>query len=387
MTDTFSTQTTPPPRGLRSAGIAAGVIAIAVVLAGTLTRSHETAAARQWASDQSTPSVRLVTPKPTGASDELVQPGTIEAWTSARLFARVPGYVRAWYADIGAKVAAGAPLGAIDTPELDQQIIQARATLVRVKAEATLARTTAARWTDLLKSHSVSQQEVDEKNANAATHVAAVNEAQASLGRLLAMKAYATIRAPFAGTVTLRNADIGDLVGPGAATQTPMFAMADGHRLRVYVSVPQQYAPLMHSGLSARLTAPAWPGRNFKAQLVDQSGAINPQTGALQVQLVMDNSDGALRPGGFAQVHFDVPVPAGRLNVPSSALILRSGGAKVATVDAAGKIHFANVTIAQDQGNSVEISSGLKPGEKVIDSPPDSLLEGEQVHVEGAAHG
>lgn len=385
MTDTSFSQTPPPPpRGLRSAGIAAGLVAMAVVLAGTLSRAHDSKLAQQWAQDQSTPTVQLITPKPTGASDELVQPGTIEAWTSARLFARVPGYVRAWYADIGAHVNAGAPLGAIDTPELDQQIIQARATLVRVKAEATLARTTAARWTDLLKSHSVSQQEVDEKNANAATHIAAVNEAQANLGRLLAMKAYATIRAPFAGTVTLRNADIGDLVGPGAATQTPMFAMADGHRLRVYVSVPQQYAPLMHSGLSARLTAPAWPGRNFTAKLVDQSGAINPQTGALQVQLVMDNSDGALRPGGFAQVHFDVPVPAGRLNVPSSALILRGGGTKVATVDASGHVHFANVTIAQDEGNSVEISSGLKPGEKVIDSPPDSLLEGEQVHV---AHG
>jgi multidrug efflux pump subunit AcrA (membrane-fusion protein) len=143
------------------------------------------------------------------------------------------------------------------------------------------------------------------KNANAATHVAAVAEAQANLGRLLAMKAYATIRAPFAGTVTLRNADIGDLVGPGSTNPNPMFAMADGHRLRVYVSVPQQYAPLMRSGLTARLTAPAWPGRNFTARLVDQSGAINPQTGSLQVQLVMDNADDALRPGGFAQVHFD----------------------------------------------------------------------------------
>lgn len=382
MTDTSFTQAPPPPpRGLRSAGIAAGAIAITVVLAGTWSRAHDNKAADQWASDQSTPTVRLVTPRPAGTSDELVQPGTIEAWTSARLFARVPGYVRAWYADIGAHVAAGAPLGAIDTPELDQQIIQARATLARVRAEAMLARTTAARWSDLLKSHSVSQQEADEKNANAITHLAAVNEAQANLGRLLAMKAYATIRAPFAGTVTLRNADIGDLVGPGASTQSPMFAMADGHRLRVYVSVPQQYAPLMRPGLSARLTAPAWPGRNFTARLVDQSGAINPQTGALQVQLVMDNGDGALRPGGFAQVHFDVPVPAGRLNVPSSALILRSGGARVATVDAGGHVHFTNVTIAQDQGNSVEISSGLKPGQPVIDSPPDSLIEGEKVHV------
>ncbi len=375
------------PRGLRSAGIAAGLVAITVVLAGTLSRARESSQASQWSVAQAIPTVRLISPKPLQGHEELVQPGTIEAWTSARLFARVSGYVRAWHADIGARVRAGEALGSIDTPELDQQIIQASATLARMRAEAMLARTTAARWNDLLISHSVSQQEVDEKNANAATHLAAVREAEASLGRLQAMKSLATLRAPFSGVVTLRNADIGDLVGPGASNQTPMFALADDHKLRIYVSLPQQYAPEIHKGMTATLTVPAWPGRHFTAQLTDQSGAVNPQTGALQVQLSADNADGSLRPGGFVQVAFDLPTVAGSMSLPASALILRTGGTKVATVDGNGHVHFVPVRIARDQGSSVEISAGLAAGTRVIDSPPDSLQEGEAVRVLEGPHG
>jgi RND family efflux transporter MFP subunit len=387
MLDQPSTQAAPPP-GLRPAGIAVGVLALAVVLVGTISRMHGTAQASQWAQAQSVPTVHLVTLRGAAASDELVQPGTIEAWTAARIYARVPGYVRAWYADIGTRVRAGAQLGAIDTPELDQQIIQARAALVRVRAEATLARTTAARWNDLLATTAVSRQEADEKNAAASTRAAAVHEADANLGRLLAMKAYATVRAPFSGVVTLRNSDIGDLVGPGATSQQPMFALADDHQLRVYVSVPQQYAPLMRPGLTARLSVPAWPGKNFVAQVVDQSGAINPQTGALQVQLLTANPEGALKPGGFVQVHFDLPVAAGQTIVPASALIVRTGGTRVATVDAGGHVHLVRVEIGHDLGNSVEIAAGLKPGMRIIDSPPDSIGEGDLVHVasEGGQH-
>lgn len=390
MTDDTSPQAemqAKPPRGLRSAGIAAGLVAAAVVLAGSLSRLHSTHEATQWSAAQAVPTVRLITPVVSSGNNELVQPGTIEAWTSARLFARVQGYVKAWYADIGKRVNEGAPLGAIDTPELDQQIIQARATLTRVKAEAALARTTAARWRDLFTTTSVSRQEVDEKNAAAETQAAAVNEAKANLGRLLAFKAYAVVRAPFTGVVTLRNADIGDLVGPGAATQTPMFAMADDRKLRVYVSVPQQYAPAIHPGLAAHLSVPAWPGRDFEAHVVDQSGAVNSQNGSVQVQLMTANPGGALKPGGFAQVRFDLPVPAGRLTVPASALMLRGGGTRVATVDAGGHAHLLKVEIGHDQGNTVEISAGLKPGTPIIDSPPDSLEEGDKVQVAAGSKG
>jgi multidrug efflux pump subunit AcrA (membrane-fusion protein) len=196
-------------------------------------------------------------------------------------------------------VGLGTPLGRIDTPELDQQIVAARASLARARAGAGLARSTAARWNDLLTDHSVSQQEADEKNGNLAVQVATVRGAEADLGRLLAMKAYATIRAPFAGVVTARNADIGDLVGPGASSQQPMFTIADISRIRLYVSVPQNYAAAMKPGLQARLTVPDYPGRQFTARLVGTSDAINPQTGTLQVQLVADNPGQVLRAGAM----------------------------------------------------------------------------------------
>ncbi|HWU01857.1 MAG TPA: efflux RND transporter periplasmic adaptor subunit [Novosphingobium sp.] len=373
------------PKGLRPVGIAVGALALIVVLAGTWARHSDENRARQWSADQAVPSVHLIAPTPAAASNELVQPGTIEAWTAARIFARVPGYVHGWYADIGQRVAEGAPLGRIDTPELDQQIVQARAALERAHAEASLARTTAARWQDLLATTSVSRQAADEKSADAATRNAAVHEAQANLGRLLAMKAYATVRAPFGGIVTLRNADIGDLVGPGATNPQPMFGLADDRQLRIYVDVPQQYAPQMRAGLAATLSVPAWPGRSFTAKVMDQSGAVDSQSGSLKVELLAANPDHALKPGGFAQVHFALPVPANRVSVPASALIMRSGGTRVATVTPQGRAHLIPVVIGHDMGNTVEIASGLPQGTKIIDSPPDSLAEGDKVAV--APHG
>ncbi|WP_028639631.1 efflux RND transporter periplasmic adaptor subunit [Novosphingobium acidiphilum] len=374
----------PPPRGLRAAGIAIGAAALVIVLVGSVLRMHDGYGAQQWSTAQATPTVRLISPRSTAANATLVQPGTIEAWTEAKIFARVPGYIHAWYTDIGDRVVTGATLGRIDTPELDQQIIQARAALVRARAEAMLARTTSARWQDLLRSTAVSRQEADEKAADSATRAAGVDEARASLGRLLALKAYSTVSAPFAGVITLRNADIGDLVGPGATTQQPMFALADDRSLRVYVDVPQRYAPQMTKGLVADLSVPAWPGRVFAARVIGQSGGVDTKTGALRVELLADNADRRLKPGGFAQVSFRLPVPAGEVTIPASALILR-GGTRVATVDRAGRVRMLAVTIGRDMGSMVEITAGLSAATRIIDSPPDSLQDGDTVRV--AAHG
>jgi RND family efflux transporter MFP subunit len=381
MTDLPAVPATPP-KGLRNTGIAIGAAALVVVVIGTVVRNRDLTDARQWSAAQATPSVHLVMPKPADATATLVQPGTIEAWTAAKIFARVPGYIRAWYADIGDRVAGGAPLGRIDTPDLDQQIIAARATLARARAEARLARTTSARWQDLLKSTAVSRQEADEKAADSETRAAAVNEAAASLGRLLALKAYATVRAPFAGVVTLRNADIGDLVGPGATSQQPLFALADDHQLRVYVDVPQRYAPQMKQGLVASLAVPAWPGRAFAARVVGQSGGVDSRTGALRVELLAANPDRSLKPGGFAEVSFRVPVPAGEVTIPASALILR-GGTRVATVDRSGRARLIAVTVGRDLGPSVDITAGLSASTPIIDSPPDSLQDSDRVEVAG----
>jgi RND family efflux transporter MFP subunit len=306
----------------------------------------------------------------------------MEAWNAAKLYARVGGYLKAWYRDIGNDVSTGTALGLIDTPELDQQIAQARADVASARANAALAKSTAARWNDLLATNSVSKQEADEKNGDLAAKNAAVQAANANLGRLLALKAFATIRAPFAGVVTVRSADIGDLVGPGASSQQPLFAVADVHRIRLYVNAPQAYSAAMRPGLTATLTVPDYPGRSFTARVIGASGAISTQTGTLQVQLVADNPGGVLKPGGYAQVQFNLSGQPGTVQIPSSSLIFRAEGTQVATVNRDGHIAMRSVRIGRDLGSHVEIISGLEHGASIVDNPPDSLAQGELVRVE-----
>ncbi|WP_242149158.1 efflux RND transporter periplasmic adaptor subunit [Sphingomonas sp. BAUL-RG-20F-R05-02] len=375
------------PHGLKTAGIVAALVAAGVIAAGTMVRAHDTDSAQSWSDARAVPTVHLVPVKASSASDALTLPGTMQAWNAAKLYARVGGYVSAWYKDIGAQVGAGTPLGKIDTPELDQQIVSARAALVSAQAHAGLARSTAARWNDLLTDNSVSKQEVDEKNGDLAVRNAAVMAARADLGRLIAQKAFSTVRAPFAGTVTVRSADIGDLVGPGASVQTPMFAVADTGRIRIYVNVPQSYSAAITPGLSATLTVPDYPGRTFAAHVVGSSGAINTQSGTFQVQLIADNRDGALRPGGYAQVSFDVRGQSGTVQIPSSTLLFRAQGTQIATVGAHHHIHLRPITIGRDLGQTVEVTSGLPATQKIVDNPPDSIAEGQLVRVEGGTHG
>lgn len=378
---------TPAPRGLKIAGLTAAVLAVGVVGFGTLVRSRDVATAASWSSTNAIPTVHLVPVKGGAASGALDLPATLEAWEAARLFPRVSGYVRSWSQDIGARVAAGQPLGVIDTPELDEQIGQARAALASAVAREKLAHSTAARWNDLLTSASVSKQEVDEKNSDMAVKAAGVAEARAALSRLIAMKRYAVVRAPFAGLVTARNAEVGDLVGPGATAQAPMFGVADTHRIRVYVSVPQALSATVRPGMTAALSVPAFPGRNFTATVAGLSSAIDPQSGAFRVQLYADNPDGALKPGGYAQARFDVPGQAGAAQVPSSAILFGAGGAQVATVDPHGRVRLHPVHIGQDNGPTVQVLSGIAPGQRIVDNPPDSLANGELVRVGAASNG
>ena len=378
---------TPAPKGLKIAGLTAAVLGIGIVGVGTLTRSHDVAAAASWSTANAIPTVHLVAVKNGAATDALDLPATLEAWEAARLFPRISGYVRSWSQDIGARVAAGQPLGVVDTPELDEQIGQARAALASALAHEKLARSTAARWADLLTSSSVSKQEVDEKNGDLAVKTAGVAEARAALSRLEAMKRYAVVRAPFAGVVTARNAEVGDLVGPGAAAQAPMFGVADTHRIRVYVNVPQSLSATIKPGMTATLNVPAEPGRRFTATVAGLSSAVDPQSGAFRVQLLADNPDGILKPGGYAQVRFDLPGHPGVAQVPSSAILFGPDGAQVATVGPQGRIMMHRVQIGQDDGPTVQILSGVKPGERIVDNPPDSLAKGELVRVGADNHG
>jgi len=386
MSDVTTDDPAKAPRGLKTTGLVAALIALGVVAAGAVSRMRDVDEAKTWADARAIPTVHLITAKGAPQTDALMLPGTMQAWIAAKIYARVGGYMKAWYRDIGASVPAGTALGLIDTPELDQQIASARADLVSAKAHATLAGSTAARWNDLLSDNSVSRQEADEKNGDLAVQNAAVLAARANLGRLLAEKAYATLRAPFAGTVTVRSADIGDLVGPGATTQQPVFAVADVHRIRIYVNVPQSYSAAMATGLPATLTVPDYPGRSFAAQVIGNSGAITPQTGTFQVQLAAANPQRALKPGGYAQVRFAVPGAVGTVQIPSTTLLFRAEGTQIATVDTNGRVNLHKVTIGRDLGGSVEIAAGLAPGERIVDSPPDSIAQGELVRVVPSSH-
>ena len=327
----------PAPKGLKAAGIVAVVAAIGVVAAGAVVRRGDTHEAQTWSDARSVPTVHLIAAKGSSASDALTLPGTMQAWNAAKLYARVGGYVSAWYKDIGAVVGAGSPLGKIDTPELDQQIVSARAAMVSAKAQA--------------------------------------------------RHAPITVRAPFAGTVTSRNSDIGDLVGPGASVQQPMFSVADTRKIRIYVNVPQNYSAGMTPGLTATLTTPDYPSRSFSAHVIGNSGAIAQQTGTFQVQLIADNSDGALKPGGYAQVKFDVRGQGSTVQIPSSALIFRAKGTQVATVSADRHVHLRSISVGRDLGQTVEVTSGLSGSQQIVDNPPDSLADGELVRVEDKTRG
>ena len=375
------------PRGLIATGLVALIIAIAVVVFGVAGRSHDVAATQDWSNARAIPAVHLVAATAGGASDALTLPGTMQAFTSAKLYARTGGYLKAWYKDIGAKVSTGTPLGLIDTPELDQQIIQARADLASAVANRALSETTAKRWAKLLETTSVSRQEADEKNGDFAVKSALVNAQEANLNRLLAFKRFATLTAPFGGIVTVRNADIGDLVVAGASGSEPLFTVADVRRIRIYVNVPQNFTAVLKPGLAASLTLPDYPGRTFPATVVATSGAISGQSGTLLVQLLADNAGGALKPGGYAQVSLGVPAQDAAVQVAATALIFRDQGSQVATVDASGHVHLQRITIGRDLGPRVEVTAGLIAGERVVDNPPDSLADGELVRVVGTANG
>lgn len=380
--------TTPmAPRGLKTAGLVAVGAAALIIGIGVWTRASDAHEAQRWSDARSVPTVHLVPVKTSVTRDPLTLPGTMEAWNAAKIYARVGGYLKSWDRDIGAKVAAGTPLGVVDTPELDQQIAQARADLAKARASAGLAKSTAARWNDLLSTNSVSHQEADEKNGELAASNASVQSASANLGRLLALKQFATLRAPFAGVVSLRSADVGDLVGPGASTQQPLFAVADVHRIRLYVSVPQAYSAAMRPGLRATLTVPDYPGRTFAADLIGTSGVINPQTGTLQVQLVADNPGGLLKPGGYAQVQIAAPASGATIAIPSSALVFRAQGIRVATIGSDNRVRMLPIKLGRDLGGTVEVTSGLGANQRIVDSPPDSIADGELVRVADSAHG
>ncbi len=376
-----------PALSRRKLGIAVtviAVIAVGVVARGVATRTSDAARLRERADAQSVPTVVLITPGKATAATTLDLPGRLEAYSRAPIYARVSGYLKSWKYDIGSPVKAGALLAEIETPDLDQQLLQARADLASAKANAELAGTTARRWQSLLASDSVSKQEVEEKAGDYSTKQSMVNAAQANVDRYLAMKSFARIVAPFDGIVTSRSTDVGALINAGGGAGQELFVVSNTKKLRVYVSVPQNYVAMIQRGTKAQMSVPERPGKKFAATVESTSQAVNMASGGMLIQLAVDNEKGELLPGGFASVSLDLAREAGALSIPPSALIFGGAGLRVATVGPDNKIKLKNVTIARDFGKFVEIGSGLAPDDRVIESPPDGAVDGDPVRIAGA---
>ncbi|MGF6919341.1 efflux RND transporter periplasmic adaptor subunit [Paraburkholderia sp. 40] len=385
---------TPPRRPLRIAGVIGLLIALGIVVGGVALRAVDARKLKTWTEAQAIPTVSLIQPMrdPNGPSLQL--PGRLEAFTRAPIFAQVSGYLKSWNVDIGAPVKAGQVLAEIETPELDQQLLQARADLQSAQANAVVAGTTAKRWEALRGTDSVAQQDVDQHTADYTAKEAIVAAAKANVDRLVATKAFARIVAPFDGVVTARDTDVGALVNAGSGgVGQELFAVSEVKQLRVYVQVPQNYAPAIHDGTTATLTVPEYADQQFTARVIAAADSVNSSSGTTLVQLLVDNANGKLLPGGFASLKFTLPASADSLRVPASALVFDSRGVVVATLGANGHVLFKQVKIDRDLGDSVEIGSGLAASDRVIDTPPDGLADGDSVQVapatvrKAAAHG
>jgi membrane fusion protein, multidrug efflux system len=366
---------------LRRAVIVVLIVAILATAIGLAVRAHDYHKLVRWTDAQELPTVQLVAPLASAGAHAMTLPGHVEAWISAPIHARVSGYLKSWSKDIGSPVNAGDTLGIIDTPELDQQYEQAKAMLVRAKASAQLARVTSQRWQHLLGSNSVSKQEADEKSGEAEVAAANVLSAQADVDRLAALESFKHITAPFAGTVTSRSTDIGDLISATSESSPALFTVADTSKMRLYVSIPQGYAASIKPGMTVDLDVLEHPGATFRGTLLGSSGSVNQASGSLLAQFEVPNPNHALLPGDYAEVRLPLATNTQLVNVPATVLIFRASGPQVAVLGAHDKVELRDVHIGMDLGDVLEIDRGLRPGDRIIDHPPDSLMQGDAVHV------
>jgi RND family efflux transporter MFP subunit len=378
-------QAPPKRRRLLVAGVGALTVAVGLAVYGVADRGWSNESLVKLTAREAVPTVDVIHPEQGVTGEQVVLPGTIEAYFQAPIYARVSGYLKMWYKDIGARVTAGELLATIETPDLDQDLVRARADLAVAEANYRLAQVTAGRWQKLLKSDAVSVQDVDVKAGDAEAKMAEVNAAKANVARLEAQEGFKRIVAPFDGVITTRRTDVGALINAGSGVGPELFAVADIHEMRVYVRVPQSESADIATGMKASLSLPQYPDRSFPATVATTANAIDPASNTLLVELKADNPDGVLSPGTFANVHFDLPPQPDVVRIPTSALLFREGGLKVATVGADGKAEIRPIRAGRDLGTQIEVLGGLTPSDRVIDCPPDSLIAGEPVREAGAA--
>lgn len=385
---------TPPPVSRGSLFVTVLIVLlIAAVLAilGILRRKHSGTELAKYTENNSAPPVALEVPKQQDSATEIVLPGNMQAYTLAPIYARTTGYVKAWYHDIGSHVRKGDLLAVIETPELDQQLASAKADLATAISNAGLAKITADRYKDLIGSNAVSQQDTDNAVSQLQARNTEVASATANVRRLEELVSFERVVAPFDGVITARNLDVGQLISANGSTTTPgagiissskqIFDISAINTLRVFINVPQVYAPDARTGVTAALTVPQYAGRNFPGKLVRTSNAVDAATRTLLVEVDVENRSGELLPGSYTQVHLKVSRAAPALIIPVTALILHPDGLHVATVDDNNHAHLPRVVPGRDFGSTVEILSGLEQGQPVISNPPDSLTEGEEVRV------
>jgi RND family efflux transporter MFP subunit len=373
---------TPSRRLLLLVGTTALVIAGVGAALGIVDRAGANRQLVQWTDEQAVPTVQLAKLERGAAEQSLVLPGTIQPYSLAPIYARVNGYLKSWQADIGAEVQAGQVLASIDTPDLDQQLAQARANLATAEANEHLAAVTAQRWRTLVASQWVSQQANDDKAGAAAADKAIADAARANVGQLEAMESFKNITAPFDGVVTQRNTDVGALINVGSNnTGQPLFEVADLHKVRIYVQAPQALSAGLTPGLRATFELPQFPGQQFEATLITTSHAMAANSRSMQVELQADNADGKLFAGAYCLVHLQLPVDPNMVRLPATALLPVGQDVEVAVLGDGNKAVLKSVKLGRDFGDSVEVKAGLSPSDRVIDSPPETLQSGDEIQL------
>lgn len=380
---------TPPPRRVRWGVVLAVLVVLALAAQGIWSRRNAQAALEREAVHASQLSVEVVRPQKSSTGLDLVLPGNVQAFLDTPVYARTNGYLKKWYADLGAHVKAGQLLAEIDTPEVDDQLRAARADLANAQANYALAKSTADRWMGMLETKSVSKQETDEKVGDMLAKKGTLDAARFNVARLEKLQSFQKVLSPFDGIVTARNVDVGALIDAGSSggPAKELFHVAQADRLRVYVNVPQAYALQIKPGESAFLTLTETASKHYPGKVVRTAGAVDPQQRTMLVEVDVDNANGEVLPGAYAQVHFTLGAGAAPLTVPGNALLFRPDGVKVATVDNGQNgqhVKLVTVTLGTDFGTRVAIASGLSGDEQVIVNPQDSIVDGAPVRIVAA---
>lgn len=372
-----------PPAPPRTALMFVAVVLLVLLLAGGFTlwqhASNNRALAKETERDL-VPTVAIVHPSHEKADQELALPASLQAYEQSPIYARTSGYLVKWYKDIGSRVTKGELLAHIDTPEVDQELNQARATQQQIVAQLQLAKVSAERWENLRKSDSVSAQEADQQTSGYRQAQANLAAAEANVKRLEQLEGFKDVYAPFNGVLTARNVDPGALINAGAGGKE-LFDIARVDPLRVYTSVPQAYAPSIKVGTKATITLQEFPGQKFTGTVTRTAEAIDPTTRTLLTEVDVPNKDSKLLPGSFGEVHFVMPTGVDKVTIPVNAMIFRSQGAQAAVVGSDNKVHMVSLVIGRDYGASLEILNGLTVNDQLVLNPPDSLEENQEVHV------